>query len=387
MKRLIVLGSTGSVGCSTLDLVAQFPERYEVVALAVNRNVEKLEDQVRQFHPKIVSLSDEAAAKDFRRRCSDLKIEVLSGDEGSTEVARFSEGEVVVSAIVGSAGLKPTLAAIQAKKTVALANKEPLVMAGQIFSEEAERMNVAILPVDSEHSGVFQTLERRDRKEIRRVILTASGGPLLDLNPQETEHVTPSQALKHPTWRMGAKISIDSATLMNKGLEVIEAHHLFGLPAEKIDVLIHRQSIVHSMVEYVDGSVMAQMAAPDMRIPLSYALGYPERQSLDIAPLNLEKVGSLTFESPDHGQFPCLSYAYEALKVGGSMPAVLNASNEEAVEAFLREEINFCRIPQVIRRTMDRHHGKRQNSLEDILEADLWARKEARQLVRGFARV
>jgi 1-deoxy-D-xylulose-5-phosphate reductoisomerase len=382
LRHLTILGSTGSIGKSTLDLVSRFPDRYRVVALAAQRNSRLLEGQIRKYRPKLVSLADEGAAEDLRGRCRDLKVEVLCGKEGAVETARFSEADVVVSAIVGSAGLEPTLAAIQAKKTLALANKEPLVMAGSLFQEQAREMGVTVLPVDSEHSGVFQTLHQRKRNEVRRIILTASGGPLVDLSPEEVRDVKPSQALQHPTWRMGAKISIDSATLMNKGLEVIEAHHLFGIPPEAIDVLIHRQSIVHSMVEFVDGSVMAQMAIPDMRIPLSYALSYPDRPALDLPPLNLEKAGSLTFEAPDHERFPCLSYAYEALRAGGTMPAVLNAANEKAVQAYLQEEIGLAGIARIIRSTMDLHRPARGLVLEEIMEADRWARTKAGELVR-----
>ena len=352
--------------------------------MSAYQNDKKLEQQIQRFRPRVVSLMDEEAAKRLREQCHDIPVEVLSGIEGQNHVATLTEGDMVVSAIVGSAGLLPTLAAIRAGKPVALANKETLVMAGQIVCNEARQRNVPILPVDSEHNAVFQLLEGRRIDQVRRIILTASGGPLLDLNADQCREIKPVQALQHPTWRMGAKISIDSATLMNKGLEVIEAHYLFNLPPEKIDVLIHRQSIVHSMVEFIDGSVIAQMGIPDMRIPLSYALNYPERLSLDLPALDLQKVGSLSFEQPDIQRFPCLGFAYEALKVGETMPAVLNAANEEAVAAYLNEQIGFTDIAKVIRKTMDAHQANTSPVLEDILLADGWARKHAAQQVRAL---
>lgn len=385
MKRLVILGSTGSIGTNAADLVSRFPGRYRIVGLAARRNIRILEAQIRKFRPEIVAVAEKKAADDLKMRCRDLNVRVLSGREGIREVAAYPGSDMVLSAVVGSAGLEPTLAAIQAGKPLALANKEPLVMAGAVFREWAEKIGVPILPVDSEHSGVFQTLEARNRNEIRRIILTASGGPLIDMDPAEARSVKPGRALAHPTWKMGAKISIDSATLMNKGLEVIEAHHLFGLPPDRIDVSIHRQSIVHSMVEFVDGSVLAQMAIPDMRIPLSYALAHPDRPELDLPSLDLEKAGTLTFEPPDHERFPCLSYGYEALKAGGTMPAVLNASNEEAVGAYLREEVSFGSIAEIILETMNRHDPAARPGLEEILDADRWAREEAGKEVRRLA--
>jgi 1-deoxy-D-xylulose-5-phosphate reductoisomerase len=301
--------------------------------------------------------------------------------EGLVRTATLDEADIVVSAIVGSAGLVPTLEAIRAKKTVALANKEPLVMAGPIVQQEARRQGVAILPVDSEHSAIFQSLSGQRRGDVHRLILTASGGPLLDLPLAKRRTIQPAQALKHPTWRMGNKITIDSATLMNKGLEVIEAHWLFEIPADRIDVVIHRQSIVHSMVEYRDGSVIAQMGIPDMRGPLAYALNYPERLPLGLPSLDLTKVKSLTFEPPDHKKFPCLGYAYEALKTGGTMPAVLNAANEIAVAAYLSGRIGFLEIARLIRKTMDGHVPQAAESLEDVLEADRWGRERALKVI------
>jgi 1-deoxy-D-xylulose-5-phosphate reductoisomerase len=387
MKNLVLLGSTGSVGTNALRLAADFPDRFRVVGLTAGSNNDKLLAQIRRFRPRCVALADPAAADRLRRRCErlpdrlDRDIEILSGTEGLARVATMEEADLVVSAIVGSAGLVPTFAAIRAKKTIALANKEPLVMAGPILQQEAQRQGIALLPVDSEHSAIFQSMSGQRRRDVRRLILTASGGPLLDLPIAKRRTIKPAQALKHPTWRMGSKISIDSATLMNKGLEVIEARWLFDMPPDRIDVVIHRQSIVHSMVEYLDGSVIAQMGVPDMRGPLAYALNYPERLPLGLPSLELTKVRSLTFEPPDLKKFPCLGYAYEAIKAGGSLPAVLNAANEVAVRAYLDGRIGFLGIARLIRKTMDAHVPQAVKSLEDVLEADRWGREKAAKAV------
>jgi 1-deoxy-D-xylulose-5-phosphate reductoisomerase len=383
MKKIVLLGSTGSIGANTLQLAADLPDRVEVVGLTAGSNNDKLLAQIRRFRPRVAALADAAAAERLRRQCrsrrdlKDLKIEILSGMEGLVRTATLDEADIVVSAIVGSAGLVPTLEAIRAKKPIALANKESLVMAGSIVQQEARRQGVAILPVDSEHSAIFQSLSGQRRVDVRRLILTASGGPLLDLPLKKRRTIKPAQALKHPTWRMGAKITIDSATLMNKGLEVIEARWLFDILPDRIDVVIHRQSILHSMVEYRDGSVIAQMGIPDMRGPLAYALNYPERLPLGLPSLDLTKVKSLTFEPPDLKKFPCLGYAYEALKTGGTMPAVLNAANEIAVGAYLSGRIGFLEIARLIRKTMDGHVPQAVKSLEDVLEADRWGRERA----------
>ena len=387
MKNLVLLGSTGSVGTNALRLAADFPDRFRVVGLTAGSNNDKLLAQIRRFRPRCVALADPAAADRLRRRCErlpdrlDRDIEILSGTEGLARVATMEEADLVVSAIVGSAGLVPTFAAIRAKKAIALANKEPLVMAGPILQQEAQRQGIALLPVDSEHSAIFQSMSGQRRRDVRRLILTASGGPLLDLPIAKRRTIKPAQALKHPTWRMGSKISIDSATLMNKGLEVIEARWLFDMPPDRIDVVIHRQSIVHSMVEYLDGSVIAQMGVPDMRGPLAYALNYPERLPLGLPSLELTKVRSLTFEPPDLKKFPCLGYAYEAIKAGGSLPAVLNAANEVAVRAYLDGRIGFLGIARLIRKTMDAHVPQAVKSLEDVLEADRWGREKALKAV------
>lgn len=384
-KRIAILGSTGSIGTSALDIIAKFPDRFQVVGLAAGKNGERLEEQVRTFCPKAVALSNQEAAKRLRKKFSQNEVEILSGGEGLIQVATLPEADLVIAAIVGAAGLLPTLSAITAGKDIALANKETLVMAGQVMTAEAKKHGVKILPVDSEHSAIYQCLEGHRRQDVRKIILTASGGPFLTTPISEMGAITPREALRHPTWQMGKKITIDSATLMNKGLEVIEARWLFDLPPEKIQILIHRQSIVHSMVEYVDGSIIAQLGVPDMRGPLAYALTYPERLPLNVMPLDLGKVGTLTFQEPEKERFPCLSFAYEAIRAGGTMPAVLNAANEEAVEAFLSEKIGFLKIPEVVRRTMDAHSPQKGDSVESVLEADRWAREKAAHSIRGRA--
>lgn len=381
MRRLIILGSTGSVGTNTLDIVSRFPDRFAVVGLTGGRNSDKLEKQIRQFRPVAVSVREEETARDLRERCRGLDVEILWGIEGQVRVATLPQGDTVVSAIVGAAGLIPTLSAIRAKKTIALANKETLVMAGEIVQQERRKNGVTIIPVDSEHSAIFQANHGHRWDDVRRLILTASGGPFWGVSSEEKKRVSPKEALKHPTWNMGEKISIDSATLMNKGFEVIEARWLFDIPPERISIMIHRQSIVHSMVEYIDGSVIAQLGVADMRGPISYALNYPERLPLSLPPLDLVQIGSLTFEAPDVEEFPCLAYAYEALKSGGTMPAVLNAANEEVVSAYLQERVGFLDIPCVIRATMDAHTPCQITSVEDVLAADGWARTQARSVM------
>lgn len=381
MKNIILLGSTGSIGESTLDIVSRFPERFKIIAMAAGYNLDLFEKQIRRFSPSTVSVADAKSAKILKERCFDLKLDILEGEKGLLQVATSPDGELVVSAIVGARGLLPTLAAIRAGKDIALANKESMVTAGELVCQEAQKTGVRILPVDSEHSAVFQALSGNQRKNVRKIILTASGGPFLNLSRKEKESVTPEAAVKHPKWLMGKKISIDSSTLMNKGLEVIEAKWLFDLKVEEIEVVIHPQSIVHSMVEYIDGSVIAQMGVPDMRGPISYALGYPERLPLNLQPLNLTSSESLTFSVPNHQDFPCLAFGYDALFAGGTMPAVLNAANEEAVSAFLSHKIRFLEIEEVIKKTMDAHHSGSIKTLDDVLYADGWARKEAARLI------
>lgn len=386
MKTIVILGSTGSIGTSTLDIVERFPDEFRVAGLSAATNDEKLEEQIRRFKPLMVALSNEPAAARLRQRCADLSVEILSGTEGVAQVASISEAEMVISAIVGGAGLVPTLAAIRANKHIALANKEPMVMAGKLMQEEARKHGVRIFPVDSEHSAIFQSLEGHRLEDVRRLILTASGGALWTLTKEELQDVTPERALQHPNWKMGAKITIDSATLMNKGLEVVEARWLFDIPESRIDVLIHRESIIHSLVEYHDRSMIAQLGLPDMRTPISYAMRYPERMPLDLPSLDLTEIGKLTFCKPDHDRFPCLGLGYESLRVGGTMPAAMNAANEVAVEAFLNGGIRFVDIAEIIRSTMESHHSREVESLDDALETDRWAREKAEALVHAIAK-
>ncbi len=381
MKKISLLGSTGSIGQSTLSVVEKFQERFTVVALAAGNNVELLEQQVRKFRPSIVSVVSERSAGDLKKRCSDLSVRILFGVEGMIQVAAADEADITVSAIVGTAGLVPTMAAIRAGKDIALANKEVLVTAGELVMAECRAKGIRILPVDSEHSAIFQCLLAGANTDIRKLVLTASGGPFRSHSKKDLGKVTLAQALKHPNWSMGRKITIDSATLMNKGLEVIEARWLFDIAPEKIKVLVHPQSIVHSMVEYHDGAVVAQLGMPDMRGPIAYALSYPERLSGVSPALDLAKMGTLTFEEPDMDRFPCLAYAFDALRAGGSMPAVLSAANEVAVKYFLEEKIGYTDIARVIRSTMDAHTPSDIRTVEDALKADLWARHEAEKVI------
>lgn len=385
MKRIIILGSTGSIGTSTLDVISRFPDKFKVVGLTAGWNSDKLEKQIRVFNPKIVSLASEEKADKLKKKIKNKDLIVCSGVEGLIQVATFPEGDLVVSAIVGSAGLIPTISAIRARKDVALANKETIVMAGKIVMDEAAKNRVAIIPLDSEHMALLQSMAGHRREDVRRLIITASGGPLLDASLSRRRAIRPEEALRHPNWQMGAKISIDSATLMNKGFEVIEASWLFDIPPPSIEVLIHRQSIVHSMVEYKDGSVIAQLGIPDMRGPISYALNYPERLEIGLPQLDLSEVGKLTFRQPDMKRFPCLAYAYEAINVGGTMPAMLNAANEEAVKAYLNGKIGFLDIPKVIRRVIDSSSARKIDTLEDVLHADLWARDEASRYINPLS--
>ena len=386
MKAIVILGSTGSIGTNTLDIVDRFPTEFRVAGLTAGSNDELLEAQIRRFKPRIVALSDPSAATRLRQRCRDLSIEILAGQEGLVQVASATEADLVVSAIVGGAGLVPTLAAIRNKKHIALANKEPMVMAGKLMQDEARRHGIRIFPVDSEHSAIFQSLEGHRIKDVRRLILTASGGALWPLTKDELQDVSPERALQHPNWKMGAKITIDSATLMNKGLEVVEARWLFDIPESRIDVMIHRESIVHSLVEYEDRSMIAQLGLPDMRTPISYAMRYPERLPLDLPSLDLTEIRTLTFCKPDHDRFPCLALGYESLKIGGTMPAAMNAANEVAVEAFLQGGIRFTDISDIIRSTMLAHSQREVESIEAALDVDRWAREKAGSLVHALPR-
>ena len=380
MNKIVILGSTGSIGRSALSVVESNPERFGVLALTGHSNTQLLLEQVERFRPQVVATShprtaDALSAQGIAR--------VLNGTEGLEEAASLEDADFVLSAIVGSAGLAPTLAAVRAGKRVGLANKESLVVAGEVVMAEARRTGAEILPVDSEHSAVFQCLEGRAANSPRRIVLTASGGPFAGRKMDELEGIRPEDALKHPSWSMGRKISIDSATLMNKGLEVIEAYHLFGTGPESISVVVHPQSIAHSMVEYVDGSVIAQLSVPDMKGAIAYAMSYPDRVDGAVDPLDLAQVGQLTFMEPDMESFPCLGYAYDALRAGGTMPAVLNAANEVAVDAFLSGAVGFTGIPAIIKKTMDAHAdggGPWGAGLDAVLKAHSWAEQEARAL-------
>lgn len=377
-KRVAILGSTGSIGTQALDILSLYPERYEIKALGAYQNIDLMAKQVEKYSPDLVVLIDEEKADELRSRV-DSKIKVDSGTEALIELAASDNIDIVLIAIVGIAGLKPTIAALNAGKTVALANKEVLVAGGEIVTKLADKTGAKIIPVDSEHSAIFQCLQVcRNIDEVNKIYLTASGGPFRGYKRDDLKRVTPEDALKHPNWNMGKKVTIDSATLMNKGLEVIEAKWLFNLSVDQIDVVIHPQSIIHSMVEFVDGAILAQMGTPDMRIPILYAFTYPERYASNVKRLNLLEMGSLTFEEPDVENFPCLSLAYKAIRIGGTMPAVLNAANEIAVDMFLKEQISFLEIPLVIEKAMKSHQVIENPDIDDILRAD----SETRELLK-----
>jgi 1-deoxy-D-xylulose-5-phosphate reductoisomerase len=379
LKRLSILGSTGSIGKNTLKVVSRNPGKFKVVGLAAGKNIDLLESQIKEFKPEVVAVADVPSAERLRLR--NLPVKILSGEDGIVEVAIIDSVDTVVAAIVGSASLLPTFEAVRAGKEIALASKEALVMAGEVIMSEASKRKVRIIPVDSEHSAIFQCLNGRDIADVRKLILTASGGAFLRKSLSELENVTPADALKHPNWDMGRKITIDSATLMNKGLEVIEARWLFDMPPEKIGVVVHPQSIIHSMVEYVDGSVLAQLSVPDMKGPIGYALSYPRRVRNVMPGLSLPKVKELTFEEPDMEKYRALSLAYEALQMGGTMPCVLNAANEAAVEAFLNEKISFAGITNVVSGTMALHGVKKGVEIEEIIKVSEWARSRAEDII------
>jgi len=375
MKTLSLLGSTGSIGCNVLDVVRSFPDLYQVCGLAAGKNIAKLYEQVIEFDPECISVADEHDVEPLKKVLPvKFHNRILFGSSGSEEVAALPPADMVISAIVGAAGLLPTLAAIEAGKDIGLANKETLVMAGKLVMDACKRKNVKLLPVDSEHSAIFQSLEAGRRQDVAKIILTASGGPFRKKSYNELQEVTPAQALNHPNWDMGQKISIDSATLMNKGLEVIEAKWLFDMSVDTIDVVVHPQSIVHSLVEFQDGSVIAQLGIPDMRIPIAYALSYPERLSMDLPGLNLAKCSTLEFHEPDLERFPALSLAFRAIEHGGVLPAVLNAANEVAVAAFLNGKISFLDIAATVATVMEKVSSGSEDSLDDILQADAQAR-------------
>ena len=376
MKAIAVIGSTGSVGQKVLEIVRAHPERFRVVALAARRNAELLLEQAREFLPGVVSVFEPDRAREIKGPLAKLGVRLVEGEEGLLEASAHPEAQQVIFSLVGAQGLRPIFQAIQSGKHVAVANKEPLVMAGELLVKEAKKRGLEFLPIDSEHSGLWQCLEGRKRETVRKLILTSTGGPFRK-RKGSLAGVTVKEALRHPKWRMGPKITVDSATLMNKGLEVIEAANLFDLEVDRVEVLIHPEAVVHALVEFIDGSHLAQLAVTDMRIPIQYALSFPERLNHLVATLDLAEIGSLHFEKPNLRRFPCLGFGYEARRRGGTLPAVLNGANETAVSAFLGEQIPFLRIPRIIERVMARHRVKSHPSLEDILEADRWAREEA----------
>jgi 1-deoxy-D-xylulose-5-phosphate reductoisomerase len=391
MQAVTILGSTGSIGVSTLDVLSQHPDKYWIYALTANQSVERLFEQCQCFNPEIAVMLDEHAALQLAEKLKSIgsTTQVMSGLDALSTVAESEHTDYVVAAIVGAAGLLPTLAAARAGKHIMLANKEALVMSGGLFMREVEAHGATLLPVDSEHNAIWQCLpvgskqqHHYDGKGVRKIILTASGGPFRDYALADLEHVTPEQAVAHPNWSMGQKISVDSATMMNKGLEVIEAHWLFGLPASQIDVLLHRQSIIHSMVDYVDGSVLAQMGNPDMRTPIANALAWPNRIESGVEPLNLAIVGRLDFSVADHKHFPCLALAYQALNAGGTSTAILNAANEVAVEAFLQRQIKFTQIPKIIEQVLSKITAHDGDTIEQILADDALARALAIELTQ-----
>lgn len=385
MKSISVLGSTGSIGCNTLKTVEHLKDEFCIVALAAGGNTDKLTEQIGKFQPEIVAVKDEQCADELLRKLSVAKTKapkILTGEAGLVAVATHEKAETIVSATVGAVGFVPTLRAIEAGKRIALANKETLVMAGELMTKAARKSGAEILPVDSEHNALHQCLRGESAKEVKRLILTASGGPFRTKSKEEIENATVAEALNHPNWKMGDKITIDSATLMNKGLEVIEARWLFDFDAEDISVIVHPQSVVHSMIEMIDGSVIAQLGVTDMKHAIQYALTYPTRKTGCLEPLDFKKFSTLTFEEPDFEKFPCLGLAYKALKIGGTMPAVLNAANEIAVQTFLDNKIRLSDIPRIIESVMDEHEAQNVSSLEAVLKADLWAREKAGQFLR-----
>ena len=379
MKSLIILGSTGSIGTQALEVARR--DGYRVTALAAGSNAELLEKQAREFKVKAVAVFNESAAKELKIKLNDTDIKVLSGADGVCEIAS-GEGDIVLNSIVGIAGLRPTLAAIEAGKTIALANKETLVTGGEIVNSKAQEKGVKILPVDSEHSAIFQSLQGAPEKSLKKILLTASGGPFYGKTRKDLENVTVKEALNHPNWSMGAKITIDSATLMNKGLEVIEAVHLFGLPAKDIEVLVHRQSILHSGVELSDGAVIAQLGTPDMRLPIQYALTYPERSDYAFERLSLTDIGTLTFEKPDTATFRCLPLCIAAINQGGLAPTAVNGANEEAVRLFLEGKIKFLKIADLVEKAFLAVQNKKDFCLDDILETDRLAREGVRKSIK-----
>jgi 1-deoxy-D-xylulose-5-phosphate reductoisomerase len=387
MKRITILGSTGSIGRNALELITYHKDKFEVAVLTAGNNIDLLEKQIKTFSPKVVAVADEEAAGKLQKRLqkNSSSLQILAGRQGIADAASYKDSDFVLSAIVGAVGLIPTISAIRSGKTIGLANKEALVMAGNIIIEESKKFGTTILPVDSEHSAIFQCIQGHRKSDIRRIILTASGGPFAGKDKRNLARITPRDALKHPRWKMGKKITIDSATLMNKGFEVIEAHYLFSLPPHRIEVLIHPQSIIHSIVEFSDRSCLAQLSIPDMKGPIAYALTYPDRLEDVVHGLDLARISPLSFKKPDNRRFPCLSYAYKALEAGGTMPSAMNAANEVAVNAFLNGKIKFTDIPVIIKKTMELHTVIPCLDLDTVMEADRWARKKAKEVVESLS--
>ena len=373
MKKITILGSTGSIGENALSVIDNFNDQFRVMGLSANKNSKLLVEQVKKYQPKFVSIIDNNAADLVEEQLSSFDVKILKGREGLLELASYENIDLLLNALVGSAGMEPTIKAIQSKVDVALSNKESLVMAGSIINDLAIRNRVKIFPVDSEHSAIWQCLTGEDNKEINKIILTGSGGPFRTLPIEEFNTITLEQALNHPNWDMGNKITIDSATMMNKGLEVIEAYWLFNLPTEKIEIVIHPQSIIHSMVEFKDKSIKAQLGLPDMKIPIQYALTYPSHHEADWKELDLTEIHSLTFEKPDFKKFPCMKLAFDTLAAGGTAPAVLNVANEQAVYKFLNKEISFNEIPKIIEMACEKHELVSAPSLDEILNIEIWA--------------
>lgn len=381
IRNIAILGSTGSIGTQTLDIIDRFPQKFRATVLTARKNVELLAAQARKFLPERVVIADDSLYPHLKQLLNGLPIEVASGAEAIADAAAMADVDIVVTAMVGYSGMIPTVRAIEAKKTIALANKETLVVAGEVVSRLVRKHGVNIIPVDSEHSAIFQCLRGESTLQARKIILTASGGPFRQHTKEQLENVTVEDALNHPNWNMGAKVTIDSASMMNKGFEMIEARWLFDCPSDKIEIVVHPQSIVHSMVEFNDGSIKAQLGIPDMHIPISYALGYPERLLSDSSSLSLSQYRNLTFEAPDYNKFPLLSFAFDAIKMGGSMPCVLNAANEIAVDAFLKGRIRFVEMPGLVEKTMETSPFISNPSIEDFIELNRLARDRASSLI------
>jgi 1-deoxy-D-xylulose-5-phosphate reductoisomerase len=380
MKKIVILGSTGSVGRQALQVVDEFPDKFKIIGLAAGSNIQLLAKQVNKYQPQYVSIGSKKDAVLLQSLCED-KVEIFNGNEGLVNLAQIRDADLILIAVSGINGLLPTLTALENKTTVALANKETIVTAGSLVMEKAKKYGTTIIPVDSEHSALFQCLEKENITAVEKLILTASGGPFLNATPDELSNVSPQMALSHPNWKMGAKITVDCAGLINKGLEIIEAHWLFGMPYEKIEVVIHPESIIHSLVQYKDGAVLAQLGCPDMRIPIQYAFTYPDRFANSFPRLNFYELGKISFSKPDLARFPGLLLALEAGKIGGTMTTVFNGANEEAVKFFLQGCIRFIEIPQIIEKVMTQHQALADFQVRDILEIDKWARLKAKEVI------